>query len=129
MAKATPDAILDAMADAIIAAINTSPSGKLYVCSSEPANYGALVASPSITLASVNVDTTDFTKADGDSGGRKVTIAQQSSIPIVLSGTATHVALASTNTLLYVTTCTSQALTSGGTVTVPAWKITVADPT
>ena len=128
MAKATPDAILDAIADAIIAGVNTSPSGKLYVCSGAgaPANFGAIAG---VTLASVNVDTTDFAKANGDTNGRKVTIAAQSSIPITASGDATHIALASVDTLLYVTTCTTQTLTSGGTVTVPAWKISVADPT
>jgi hypothetical protein len=126
MAKATPDAVLDAMANAIIAGVNTSPSGKLYVCSGQPANYAGIAA---VTLASVNVDTTDFTKANGDTNGRKVTIAQQASIPITDTGDATHIALASVDTLLYVTTCTTQTLTSGGTVTVPAWDIEVADPT
>jgi hypothetical protein len=35
----------------------------------------------------------------------------------------------SNSKLLYVTTCTSQSLTSGGTVTVPAWDIEIADAT
>jgi len=30
--------------------------------------------------------------------------------------------------LYYVTTCTSQALTSGNTVNFPAWDIEIADP-
>lgn len=120
MAKATPDAILDAMADAIIADATT-----LYVCSGQPANFAGIAA---VALADVAIDSGDFSKANGDSSGRKVTIAQQSSITIDSSGTATHVALASDDTLLYVTTCTSQALTAAGTVTVPAWDIEVADP-
>lgn len=121
MPKATPDAILDAMADAIIAAAT-----QLVVCSGEPANYAGIAA---VALADVVIDSGDFTKGNGDTNGRKVTIAQQSSITIDASGTATHVVLASGSVLLYVTTCTSQALTSGGTVTVPAWDIEVADPT
>lgn len=120
MGKATPDAILDAMADAIIAAATT-----LYVTSAEPANFAGIAA---VALADVTIDSGDFTKANGDTSGRKVTIGQQSSVTIDASGTATHVVLASGSVLLYVTTCTSQALTSGGTVTVPAWKIEVADP-
>lgn len=120
MAKATPDAILDAMADAIIAAATT-----LYVCSGEPANYAGIAA---VALADVTIDSGDFTKANGDTNGRKVTIGQQASVPIDTTGTATHIVIASGTTLLYVTTCTSQALTSGGTVTVPAWDIEVADP-
>ena len=120
MGKATPDAILDAMADAIIAIATT-----LYVCSAEPANFAGIAA---VALADVAIDSGDFTKANGDTNGRKATVAQQASVPIDASGTATHIVLASGSVLLYVTTCTSQALTSGGTVTVPAWDIEVADP-
>ena len=122
MAKATPDAILDAIADAIKAAVTIC-----HVCSGEPANYAGIAA---VTLANVAVSSSDGTKADGDTSGRKVTWAQKSSVSIGSSGTATHVVLAnaSGSALLYVTTCTSQALTSGGTVTIPAWKIEVADP-
>jgi hypothetical protein len=123
--KATPDAILDAMADAIILAVTGSPNGRLFVCSGEPANAAGIAA---VDLAEVYIDNTDFSKANGDSSGRKVTVAQQSNISIHTSGTASHIVLASASTLLYVTTCTSQALTAGGTVTVPAWDIEVADP-
>lgn len=120
MAKATPDAILDAMADAIIAAAT-----QLVVCSGQPANFAGIAA---VALADVAVDSGDFSKANGDSSGRKVTVAQQSTVDIDDSGTATHVVIASADTLLYVTTCTSQALTDTGTVTIPAWDIEVADP-
>jgi hypothetical protein len=120
VAKATPDAILDAMADAIIAAATT-----LYVCSGQPANFAGIAA---VALADVAVDSGDFTKGNGDTSGRKVTIGQQSNVPIDSSGTANHIAIASGSVLLYVTTATSQALTSGGTVTIPAFDIEVADP-
>lgn len=121
MGKATPDAILDATADALIAAVTTQ-----YICSAEPANFAGIAA---VALADVAVAGGDLTKANGDTSGRKVTIAQKSAIPIDGSGTATHVVLASGSVLLYVTTCTSQALTAAGTVTAPAWKIEIADPT
>lgn len=120
MAKATPDAILDAMADAISAAVTT-----MYVTSAEPANYAGIAA---VALANVAFTSSDLTKANGDTSGRKVTTTQKSSVTIDATGTATHVVLASGSVLLYVTTCTSQALTAGGTVTIPAWKIEVADP-
>jgi hypothetical protein len=45
------------------------------------------------------------------------------------TGTATHVALCDGTNLLYVTTCTSQALTAANTVNFPSWKIEIADPT
>lgn len=120
MGKATPDAVLDAIADRIIA-----DAEFLIVCSGEPANYAGVAA---VALADVAIDTSDFTKANGDTNGRKVTIGAQSAVPIDSSGTATHVVLVGFASLLYVTTCTSQALTSGGTVSTPAWDIEVADP-
>lgn len=120
MAKATPDAILDLMADGIIAQATT-----LYVCSGQPANFAGIAA---VALAGVTINSGDFAEGDGDTSGRKVTVAQQAAVPIDTSGTATHIALASGSALLYVTTCTSQVLTAGGTVTVPAWDIEIADP-
>jgi environmental stress-induced protein Ves len=71
----------------------------------------------------------DFSIAAGSQ--RVLTIAAQAGITILHSGTALHVALtlAAGTTLRYVTTCTSQALTAGGTVDVPAWTITMAGPT
>lgn len=120
MGKATPDAVLDKIADHLAAT-----STALYVTSAEPANFAGIAA---VALADVSIDSGDFTKANGDTSGRKVTIGQQASVPIDSNGTATHVCLASADTLLYVTTCTSQVLTAGGTVTVPAWDIEVADP-
>jgi hypothetical protein len=120
MAKATPDAILDAMADAIIAVVTTET-----VCSGEPANYAGIAA---VALADVAMAGGDITKANGDTSGRKFTFAQKSAVTIDSSGTATHIAIHSGTTLLYVTTCTSQVLTAGGTVTIPAWKVEIADP-
>ena len=123
MAKATPDAVLDAMADYII-----GKADRLYVCTTAPADYAGIAA---VTLATITIDSSDFTKAD-DTSGRKVTISQQAGASISANGTAEHIVIgraAATSELLYVTTCTAQVLTSGGTVTVPAWVISVADPT
>ena len=76
------------------------------------------------------IDSTDFTgPANGDTNGRKTTINQQAAIAVDSSGDATHIALCTGAALLYVTTCTTQTLTSGNTVTVPAWDIEIADPT
>ena len=84
-------------------------------------------------LADVTMASGDFTNANGDTNGRKTTVAAKSSVLIDTSGTATHVALldVTNSKLLYVTTCTSQALTANGsnTVNFPAWDIEVADPT
>jgi hypothetical protein len=72
---------------------------------------------------------TDYTISDGDTNGRKARVAAKSGVAIDTSGTATHIAVCDATRLLYVTTCTSQALTSGGTVDFPAWDVEIADPT
>ena len=123
MGKAAPDATIDAMFDYI------DQSTVMHVCSAEPANYAGIAA---VSLADVTMTAdTDYTKANGDTSGRKVTVAAKSGVTVDASGTATHIVLArvADTTLRYVTTCTSQALTSGNTVNIPAWKIEVADPT
>lgn len=125
MAKFSLDANMDAMLAAIAA------STKLYVCSAQPANFAGIAA---VMLAEVVITAGDgngdFVIANGDVSGRKLRVLIQTAVTITNNGTATHVALAVTgsSTLLYVTTCTSQALVNTGTVTVPEWDIEVADP-
>jgi hypothetical protein len=117
------------MIDASLAYVAASTI--LHVCSGEPANYAGIAA---VSLADIVLTAGDgngdFTIAD-DTSGRKVTVSEQADIDIDADGTATHIALATTgdSTLRYVTTCTSQALVNTGTVTVPAFKINIADPT
>lgn len=124
MAKATPDAVLDTMLDEIATATSQ------IACSSQPTTYSE--ATSTYALADVTLDSGDFSKANGDTSGRKLTTAAQNGVLIDESGTATHIALVRTadSTLLYVTTCSSQALTANGsnTVNMPAWDIEVADP-
>lgn len=120
MAKAIADAVLDAASDKIATSV------MLTVCSGQPANFAGIAA---VKLADDALVGGDFTKSDGDTNGRKVRIGQQAAIPIDNSGTATHIALDDGVTLLLVTTCTPQALTSGGTVTTPAFDAEFADPT
>lgn len=123
MGKAAPDATLDAL----LAKIATAT--RLSVCSDEPANFAGIAA---VLLASVALTAGDgngdFTFAAGDTNGRKVTIAQQVDMAISASGDGDHVVLDDGTDLIYVTTATLQTLTSGGTVTVPAWDVEVADP-
>lgn len=124
MAKFAVDAVLDGSLDVIATAT------KLIVCSAQPTTYTE--ANSTYALADIVIDSGDFTKANGDTSGRKITIGAQSSVLIDTSGTANHIALVrvADSTLLYVTTCTSQALTANGsnTVNVPAWDIEFADP-
>jgi hypothetical protein len=119
MAKAIPDAILDAM-------LNASEGTHITICSAEPANYAGIAA---VTLAGQAISGS-ITAADGDTNGRKNTYPAQTGISISASGTATHVVTHNNSTTMYiVTTCTSQALTSGGTVDTNAFDHELADPT
>jgi len=122
MGKACSDSHMDAMLDNI--ALGTT----ITVCSAEPANQAGIAA---VALADVTVTAGDgngdYTIADGDTNGRKLTVAQQADVDIDTSGTATHVVI-DDGTSIYVTTCTSQALTDTGTVTIPAFDIEVSDP-
>lgn len=104
---------------------------RMVACSAEPTTYAE--ANATYALADITMADTDFTIADGDTSGRKVTVGAKSGAVIDASGDATHVALldVSGEALLYVTTCSTLTLTAGAgnTVSFPAWKIEIADPT
>ena len=124
MAKNTPDDTLDAF----LAKIATAT--RLVVCSGQPANFAGIAAVALADIALTAGDGNgDYAIANGDTSGRKVTIAQQADVEIDASGTATHVSLDDGTDLIDVTTCTSQVLTDGGTVTIPAWDHELADVT
>lgn len=120
MAKQVHDTVLDGALNII------DNATRMVVCSAEPANFAGIAA---VALADVVMAGGDFTDANGDTNGRKVTVAAKSAVPVDTSGTATHISLDDGTTLLYVTTCTSQALTAANTVNIPAWDIEIADPT
>lgn len=120
MTKSLDNTVLDAP-EAIIDNVTA-----LHVCSSAPANHAGIAA---VSLADVTVDASDFTAADGDSSGRKVTVAAQSGVTVDTSGTATHLAGTDGTTMLFLTEVTSQALTSGNTINIPAFDIEFGDPT
>lgn len=124
MAKSVHDDVLDG-------ALNILKNNvtRMVACSAQPTTYTE--GNSTFALADVTLASGDFTNANGDTSGRKTTVGAKSGVTVDTSGTATHVALLDvTNTkLLYVTTCTSQALTGGNTVNFPAWDIEIADPT
>ena len=123
MAKAANDVFIDGGLDRIDNCVT------LTVCSAQPANFAGIAA---VKLAAVTLTAGDgggdYTKANGDVNGRKLSVLIQAAITIDATGTATHIVL-DDGVDIYVTTCTSQALTSGGTVTVPEWDIEISDPT
>lgn len=121
MAKAITDAIIDGGLDKMMTC------DRLTVLSAQPTSITDITTT--YKLCSIPLGSVEFTKANGDTSGRKCTVAQQTGMLITTSGTATHVAI-DDGTDWVVTTCTSQALTANGTntVTVPAWKLEIADP-
>lgn len=126
-----PKVMPDATADTYLAKIATADAIRVCSTLTTGSTYANVV---SATLATTSMTTGlgngDYT-ATNDTSGRKVTMTQQSNVTIAAAGTANHVALvdSSATAVIYITTCTSQALATGGTVTIPAWKVNIQDPT
>lgn len=124
MAKKLADAVFDAAVDKL------ATSTRQTVTSAEPANFAGIAAvllcSNTMTAGAGNGD---YTKADGDVSGRKLQVVAQTGVSITNSGSATHINYDDGTTLLGSTTCTTQVLTAGGTVTIPTHKVEFADPT
>lgn len=140
MAKNVHNDVLDAALNYV-----KNNANRLVVLTSEPtgasayANAQTNYDSSGYRLAEATISASDFTgPADGDTSGRKIAVNAQSSMSIngvAASANATHVALvknnasASSQAVLYTTTCTSQTLTGGNKVNTPAWDIEIRDPT
>ena len=135
MGKLVHDNVLDAALNYL------ENANRLIVLSAEPASYANATTnydSSGYKLAEATISASDFTgPANGDTSGRKMTIGAQNSMSIngvALTANATHVALvkvssvASSQLVLYVTTCTSQTLTGGNKVNTPAWTVEIRDP-
>lgn len=103
---------------------------KMAVLTGTPASATACEAATS--LAIVSLVATDMIVQDGAVSGRRLTIAQKSTIAVQSTGVADTIALFSTGAtgIVYAqTTCSTQLLSStNNTVTVPAWSIELADP-
>ena len=113
MAKSVSNDVLDA------ACAELATGTRVVVCSAEPANFAGIAA---VALA-------DVTVTAGSGNGAATVVDAAGDVTIDTSGTATHISVDDGSVLLAVTTCTSQALTSGGTVTIPATDFEFADPT
>jgi hypothetical protein len=121
MAKWQNDLMLDAALDYI-----STNADEIFVCNAQPTTYTE--AATTFALTSVEAPTFQA-NADGDASGRKLAVDEEADMSITSTDDATHIALCknSGSVLLYVTTCTTQSLTSGGTVTVPTWDIEIED--
>lgn len=124
MAKFTHDDVLDA------ALAKVATATRMVVASAQPANFAGIAAVALADVAMTPGDGNgDYTIANGDTSGRKLTVAAQSGVDVDSSGTATHVCLDDGSILLHVTTCDSQVLTAGNPMNVPAFDVEFADVT
>ncbi len=98
----------------------------MILCSAQPTNRTKAVST--YALADVAVDSGDFNITTGDVSGRKCVVAAKNAVPVDVSGTGTHIAIVDGTRLLYVTTTTSQAVTSGNSVNLPSWEAEIPDP-
>ena len=121
MAKYQNDLVLDAALDYI-----KNNATQMAVCSAQPANYAEATSTYKLALKT-GLTSGSFTGPADDTSGRKITTVQQAGVTVDTGGQATHVALCSGTVLLLVTTCTSQTLTGGNTVTIPPYKFNLPD--
>ncbi len=124
MAKTVHNDVLDAALNVIKNTCN-----KMVACSQQPTTYTQ--ANATYALADVAMSSTDFTVADGDVSGRKLTVAAKNSVPVDVQGDPAIIALLDTmnSKLLYTTDEGSvQTIYVGNSINFPAWKIELADP-
>lgn len=124
MAKTLSDAFFDAALNYL-----KNNADEMNLCSAQPTTYTEAITTYS--LADVAMASGDYTVANGTTSGRKATTTAKTAIPVDASGTGNHVAhTGSTGSLLiWVTTCTGTAVTSGGTVDIGAHVVELNDPT
>ena len=103
-------------------------ANRVDICSQEPTTYAAATSTYTLgntTSISISAPT------DGDTSGRKVTLAAITGASVSGTGDATHYAISDTsNTRLLVTgsLSASQAVTSGNTFSLNAVDIELNDP-
>lgn len=101
---------------------------KLTVCTAQPTTYTE--GNATYSIGEITVDSSDFTLGNGDTSGRKVTVASQSGIPVTDDDTVIFIALLDvTNTkLLAVAPCEARLLANGDNTMTPAFDIEINDP-
>jgi len=122
MAKMTSDDVLDAA----LAKLATATA--MVGCDTQPADHAGLAAVTLCTEVMVAGSGNGDYLIANDVSGRKVTMTAQAAVDIDAAGDLDHIALDDGTTLLAVTTCTLQAVTTDDQVNIPAWKAGIADP-
>lgn len=125
MAKMLDDSVFDAAIDKIATCTHIN------FCSAAPANYAGIAA---VSLANktvtAGIGNGCYTKANGDTSGRKITVAAQTGMTPTGNGTIVYVAFDDGVTMLAGDTVTSQAVTTSQTWNSPQFDlIEFTDPT
>jgi hypothetical protein len=127
MGKLVNNLVLDAALDYI-----KQNGTQISVCIDTPTTYSHATTTDNKVLAIKSDLTNASYEAIGDgASGRMLTVKAAPTLAVVGAGTqnATHICIcAAATNLLYVTTCVSQALVNGNTVTIPVWTIQISDP-
>ncbi len=123
MGKWTNDAVLDTMLDEI------ALGNIMTLCEQQPADRTEAVTTYALAdVAMTPGDGNDFTVGDGDTDGRKVTMAAKNAVDVDSDGTGNHVAVCDATRLLIVTTCADKVVTTSDQVNFPTWDAEVGDP-
>ena len=103
-------------------------ANRVDICSSEPTTYSAATSTNTLgNTTSISISAPE----DGDTSGRKVTLAAVTGGNVTATGTATHFAISDTvNSRLLATgsLSASQDVTSGNTFSLTAVDIEIPDP-
>lgn len=118
--------ISDTLMDVLLQYIIDNGDG-LNICDTVPTTYTEAITT--YMLAQVVIDSGDYTLADGDVDGRKVTVGAQSSVSVTNAGTSLVAALTDSGNseLLVYAECSAVELNPGNTVNTTSFKITVRD--
>lgn len=111
--------------DAALAVIATCTRLDITSDAGTPTDLTNTLANVTLTAGDGNGD---YTIGDGDTSGRKLTIAAQSDITPTGNGTGKHLVLSLSGTIHYTTTITDQALTTAQTFDIPAFDHEIRDP-
>lgn len=124
MAKWQNDAMLDLALNYLRENVT-----RMEVCKDQPTTYAEATGSMHIATVVMVTGTGDFTLANGDVSGRKVTVGAKNGLTADITASGTHIVLlrVADASLRYITTCTPQWITSGNSINVPAWKAELAD--
>lgn len=124
MAKSQNSVVTDALHNYIK---NSADTITYTLCAAQPTTRTEAVTTNMLASTTLN-KATELTLANGDTSGRKMTVSAKNGIAVTNSGTGQHVAICDATNLLMVTTCTSQAVSAGGTCDTGSWKNEVAAP-